>query len=189
MPDHGAPDAGRAPRSPLARAALRLAHAVSWLSRGAAVLAAALMVYVLAHILYEIVLRVFFASSTFVLDEFVGYAVGAMTFLALAHTLDHGTHIRVDLAIGRLRGRARRIGELFSVVATFAVTLFALSALWKTWMRNIERGAVSESVAEVPLWIPQAGLILGLVLLLLQLFAYAVRLVLGETPQGGAGAE
>src|SRR4051794_23834160 len=41
-------------------------------------------------------------------DDFAGYAMGASVFLALAHTLRAGGHIRVSLIIDRLGPRARR---------------------------------------------------------------------------------
>ena len=62
---------------------------------------AALLVLMVLHILLEIVLRSFFASSTFVLDEFVGYGVAAMTFLSLGYALETDSLIRVQLLLGR----------------------------------------------------------------------------------------
>ena len=61
-----------------------------WISAG-------LLVYIVCHISLEIVMRSFFSASTFSMDEFVGYAIGSMTFLSLAHTFRHRKHIQVHL--------------------------------------------------------------------------------------------
>ena len=149
------------------------------INRTAGGIAALLLVYILCHILYEIVLRVGFDSSTYVLDEFVGYAVAAMTFLSLGYALDTGGMIRVDIALGRMRGKPRRVMELICVVATFFMTCFCSWYMWSDVKRNWVRGSVSESVAEVPLWIPVGAVWLGLTLFALQLLFYFIRVVRG----------
>ena len=45
-------------------------------------------------------------------DEFAGYCMAASSFLGLAWTLRTNEHIRVTLALDRLKGRARRTAEL-----------------------------------------------------------------------------
>ena len=146
-----------------------------------------MLVYILAHIVYEIVLRTVFATSTFVLDEFVGYAVAAMTFLSLGYALDQGALIRVDLAICRLTGRPRRCVELLCVSASFAMSAFCVYWVGSDALRNWNRGAVSESIAEVPLWIPLGTVWLGLVLLMLQFLGYFIRIALGGPTVGSGG--
>ncbi len=153
--------------------------AVFALSKLAAVLSAVLLVAMVAHIVIEIVLRSFFSTSTFVLDEFVGYGVAAMTFLSLAYALEEGSLIRVNVVLSRLRGRARRGVEIVSVLATLGLTCFVAYYFWRDLSRNFTRGAVSESIAEVPLWIPQALVFAGLALFAIQLFAYFLRLASG----------
>ncbi|MGB7181023.1 MAG: TRAP transporter small permease, partial [Burkholderiaceae bacterium] len=129
-------------------------RALTGLNRAAGALAALLLVYIFVHIIYEIVLRSFFDESTFVLDEFVGYAVAAMTFLAAGYTLNEGALIRVDLGIGRLSGKPRRWAELFCLAVSFAMALFCAWWVGRDAWRHYGRGSVSESIAEVPLWIP-----------------------------------
>ena len=62
----------------------RLIRAVEGLSRAAGVVSAVLLIGMVLHILLEIVLRAFFSSSTFVLDEFVGY--GSQSVIALRNS-------------------------------------------------------------------------------------------------------
>lgn len=162
---------------------------VSGLSRASAAVAALLLVYVFGHIIIEIVMRSFFSRSTFVLDEFVGYAIAAMTFLAAGHALNAGHLIRVDLVIGRLGGRPRRLAELFCLGVSFAMAGFCAWWVGRDALRNLVRGSVSESIAEVPLWVPVGAVWLGLVILMLQLLACFLRVAAGGAPIQSAATE
>ena len=164
--------AGRLARGPSVRA---FQAAVSGISRGAAVVAAAVLVLMVLHILLEIVLRGFFASSTFVLDEFVGYGVAAMTFLSLGYALEQRALIRVQLLLVRTPPPARRGLEIVAAALTLGLSLFLIAHFWRSVSRNWSRGAVSQSIAEIPLWIPEGLVLLGLVLFALQLFAHLLR--------------
>src|SRR3954465_4851494 len=47
-------------------------------------------------------------------DAYAGYCMAAASFLALAHTLKRGEHIRVSLFLERFHGRLRRPLEIWS---------------------------------------------------------------------------
>ncbi|MEO1331301.1 MAG: TRAP transporter small permease [Pseudomonadota bacterium] len=159
---------------------MRLLDRIARLLSGAgAALAALLIVYILGHILLEIALRVVFSRSTYVLDEFVGYAVAALTFLGLGHAFRSGDLIRVDLITARLDREQRRALELASVAATLLATLFCAFWVGRDALRNLLRGAVSESVAEVPLWLPLGMVLLGMLVFALQLAAHMAQVALG----------
>lgn len=164
-------------------------RAATALNRVAGGIAAVILVYIFGHIILEIVLRSFFRSSTFVLDEFVGYAVAAMTFLSLGYALNSGHLIRVDLAVGRLSGRPRRWAELFCLAASFAMAGYCAWWVGRDALRNFHRGAVSESIAEVPLWLPVGAVWLGLILLMLQLLACFLRVAAGGDVISSNGTE
>lgn len=157
-----------------------LLRSVARLSLLAGQLSAVLLVAMVLHILFEIVLRSFFDSSTFVLDEFIGYGVAAMTFLSLGYALNEGALIRVNILLGRTRGRPRLGLELFSVVVTLGLTVFITAYYWRSVARNWKREAVSESIAEIPLWIPEGLVLVGMILFAIQLAAYLLRLTVGD---------
>ena len=165
------------------------------LNRISAAIAALLLVYMLGHILFEIVLRTVFHSSTYVLDEFIGYAVAAMTFMGLGYALETGSLIRVDIIVSRLEAEARRQVEMAGVAATFVMTVFGAYWVGRDALRNLTMGRVSESIAEVPLWIPVGAVWLGLVLFAFQLAVYFLRLTQGgpvigaSEANGGAAAD
>ncbi|MCA0941704.1 TRAP transporter small permease [Yangia mangrovi] len=150
------------------------------LSRLAAVIAACALVYMVGHIAYEIILRSFFATSTFVLDEFVGYAISICVIWSLGYVLEHGDLIRVGLVLDRLPPRAQQL-----MTAGAALVACALSAglAWMFWIRVARawsRGTVSSSVAAVPTWIPEGALMLGLGLFALAALSHGLRHITGH---------
>ena len=161
---------------------------VDLLTRAGAIMAAVIVAAMVGHILLEIVLRAVFDSSTYVLDALVGYGVAASTFLGLGYTLEQGGLIRVNILLARIRSRAmRQLTEVTCVAACFGVFAMVWLNFWNSISRNWTRGAVSETVAQVPLWIPEGLLLLGLSIFLLQLVAYAIRIVSGEPMIGERG--
>jgi TRAP-type C4-dicarboxylate transport system permease small subunit len=156
-----------------------LSRLMTAVSRLAAAAAASILILMLAHTVVEIVLRVVFSTSTQILEEFVGYGLGAMTMLALAQTFRDGQIIRVNLLLPRLPERVRRPLEVVCVLATIVLMTFVAWTFWLFAARNFTRGFVSETVAEVPLWIPPGIMLMGMAILLLQLVFYLVALLRG----------
>ncbi|MBT3143228.1 TRAP transporter small permease [Ruegeria litorea] len=154
------------------RLVLRLIDAVSYL---ALICAGFILVYAVGHILLETVLRSLFDTSTHVLDEFIGFAILSVTFLSLSWTLRDGSMIRVNLLTERLSTKARRWLEIGVALCASGLGAFFCTFLWRNLAKNWKRGAVSESVAEVPLWIPDLIVFIGATLLILQLAAHALR--------------
>lgn len=150
------------------------------LARIGAYLAGAILVGMVALILWEIVLRSVFHSSTFIMDEFVGYGVAAATFMALAHALAQGQIIRVGLLIERVPPRARRALEVLSALIGMMTVAVLIHFFWLRVVRAWTRGSVSNSVAQVPMWIPEAIVTGGLALLWLQLLAHLIRNCRGD---------
>ncbi|UTW11715.1 TRAP transporter small permease subunit [Marinobacterium rhizophilum] len=146
----------------------------------AGMMAMLLIIYITGHILLEIILRLF-GTSTFVLDEFVGYAVATMAFLGLGYALERGSLVRVNVLLDRLPSRWHWLPDLISTLA--ALTAFAwLSWFWglNVW-RSYQRGTLSETLAETPLWIPEGMVLLGMLLLCLTLLSRALHLVAERT--------
>lgn len=147
-----------------------------WISAG-------LLTYIVGHISVEIVMRSFFASSTYSMDEFVGYAIGSMTFLCLASTFKNRKHIRVSIMQSFVSGRAAIAIELLCITFTFGIVLFLARYIWRTLARDFSRGTVSPSLTETPIWLIDSAIFLGLVLLLSQLIASAYLTVAEGVPE------
>ncbi|WP_349295498.1 TRAP transporter small permease (plasmid) [Thioclava sp. 'Guangxiensis'] len=153
----------------------RFYSAIYSISRLAAIIAACALVYMVGHIAYEIVLRSFFETSTFVLDEFVGYAVMICVIWSLGYVLEQGDLIRVGLVTNRL---PERVQELMSAVSALVTSAATAGLAWMFWIRvarAYKRGTVSSSVAAVPMWIPESAMTVGLALFALAALSYGLR--------------
>lgn len=153
----------------------------SRLSTAGAIAAVVFMVGMTLHIMVEITLRYFFSTSTYVLDEFVGYGVAAMTFLALGHTFENNVLIRVNFILLKIHHDiVRKLVEITCVVTTLLMCSFLARYFWKSVSRNFERGSTSETIAQVPLWIPESLALIGLIIFVIQMLAYVLRLLSGS---------
>lgn len=133
---------------------------------GSAWLAALFMIGVLVMVLLSMLGRLlhFHVPGT---DAYAGYAMAGAGFLALAHTLKRGEHIRVTLIIGKLGGGARRGLEMWSLsVAVLLAGLLAFYAWRLTWQSHMFHD-ISTSNDATPLWIPQILMGLGTTVLLI----------------------
>ena len=99
------------------------------------------------------------------IDAYAGYLMAGAGFLALAHTLKRGEHIRVTLLIGRLQGMPQRAMELWALFA--ATLLAALSAFYSVRLawQSYSFHDISTSNDATPLWIPQLAMALGTLVL------------------------
>jgi TRAP-type C4-dicarboxylate transport system permease small subunit len=143
-------------------------RALDALYDGAAWLAALSMVGLLAMVLLTILSRQlhFHVPGT---DVYAGYLMAAAGFLALAHTLKKGEHIRVTLLIGRLEGAARRAMELWALAAAATLAgLFAWYSARLVWQSRLFND-ISTGNDATPLWIPQLAMAAGTLLLFVAL--------------------
>jgi TRAP-type C4-dicarboxylate transport system permease small subunit len=130
----------------------------------AAALAALFMVGLLGMVLLSIISRQlhFHVPGT---DAYAGYLMAASGFLALAHTLKRGEHIRVTLVINALRGRWKKGMEVWALaLATLLALLFAFYSCKLAWQSRLFNDISTGSDA-TPLWLPQLAMAFGAVIL------------------------
>lgn len=150
---------------------------VSRLSLFSAWASAALLIYATGHMLFEIFLRYFFNQSTHIVGEFVGYAVGGMTFLALAYSEEQKGLIRVNILSASLCPALRKVLDTACLAMVFGMMGFLTYYVGRIVIRDYERGRLSIGLSEIPTWIPQSILLFGLVMFLIQLLASMLRIV------------
>lgn len=143
-------------------------------------IAAMAVVCMFVHILTEIFMRAVLSTSTFVLDEFVGYMVAAMIFCAAGGTLRAKSHLRVGLLLDRLDFKARCVAESLALLVLLAIALFIARFYFVSAERAWMRGTVSQTIAAVPLWIPFSLVIFGGINLALQAIARLSLIVSGQ---------
>lgn len=114
--------------------------------------------------------------------HFAGWFLAATSFLALAHTLRHGAHIRVVVAIQGVRGRPRRVLEAVVVAVGLALAAFFTWHSYGLVAESLRFGDVSSGLVRVPLWIPQSAVALGLTVLAIALADDLVAILRGRRP-------
>ena len=132
--------------------------------------------------------RKFFSSP---LAGYVDWIEAAMPFIAImgiAYTQRHGGHVRMDILIGQLRGRALWAAELLSVVLIFLLMVALVWGSWAHFARSFDMSVPmwsrdSSIDIGLPIWpsklvVPVAFSVLA-VRLLLQIWGYGRAMVLG----------
>jgi TRAP-type C4-dicarboxylate transport system permease small subunit len=127
-----------------------------------AALAALCMVGLLVMVMLSVVSRQlgFNVRGT---DAYAGYLMAGAGFLALAHTLKRGEHIRVTLLLNSLQGSWRKALEIWSLgFASLLSTVMAFYSCRLVW-QSLDFNDVSTGVDATPLWIPQLVMAVGTV--------------------------
>lgn len=146
---------------------------------GAAALAAVFLFGLLIMVLLSIGGRQldFYVPGT---DAYAGYLMAASGFLALAHTLKRGEHIRVTLILAALSGRWKKALEIWALAfAAVLSCLFAFYCCRLSWQSHAFNDISTGSDA-TPLWIPQIAMGLGAVIMAIAFIDELVLEILGQ---------
>jgi TRAP-type C4-dicarboxylate transport system permease small subunit len=154
---------------------------LDWLYTGSGILAGVFLILIAVLSLAQICGRLLgFAAYSF--DDFAGYCMAASSFLGLAHTYRRNEHIRVALVVDRFSGGKRRLLETLCLTAsTFLIGFFAWYATDMAWT-SYAIDDVSQGLVPVPLWVPQSGMALGLLIMSIALLDDLVAALTGGTP-------
>jgi TRAP-type C4-dicarboxylate transport system permease small subunit len=133
---------------------------LDFLYDSAAALAALFMIGLLLAVLLSIVGRQLHFNIPG-LDAYAGYLMAGAGFLALAHTLKRGEHIRVTLLLGRLHHGPRRWLERWATgAAALLAVLFAIYSMRLAWQSHAYND-ISTGNDATPLWLPQLSMAVG----------------------------
>lgn len=153
--------------------------ALNGLYEAAAAIAALFMVLLLLTVLSSILGREFqfMIPGT---DAYAGYFMAASAFLALAHTLRRGEHIRVSLILTMLPAPWRRPMEIWAAAAS--ASLGALLAIFsiRLVIQSLEFNDMSTANDATPLWIPQLSMAVGAVIFFIALLDDLLATCLGH---------
>lgn len=109
--------------------------------------------------------------------------VPAMAFLGIAYAQRLGGHIRMDIVVGRLKGRALWIAEFFGVLL---MLLLSLALIYGTWDHAYRAITLGDSTVDInlPTWPAKVlvSVMLGMFALrcVLQLWAYSLAVLGGD---------
>lgn len=99
-------------------------------------------------------------------DDIVSWLCAASAFLALGYTFREGELIRVSLLLEKLPPRARRPAETACLVAALLVVGYATWAVASFVYESWQFGEVAQGLLQIPIWIPQMSLVVGLAVFL-----------------------
>lgn len=123
------------------------------------------------------------------LDAYAGYGIAAALFLAMPGTLQKGEHIRVTLVLQRLPAVWRAALEWWSlgagVLLAAALAGYSVKLVWVSHLTN----DISQGSDATPLWLPQIGMALGCIGLLVALMDAAWSRATGGSFEQASGGE
>ncbi len=166
--------------------------AVNALSVFFGIIAAALIGGAILIVCHMVFIRYVLNGSTAWQTDTVIFMLVAATLLGSAYVLRQGGHVTIDLAWEAAGATVRRYLRVISNLGTFLfAAVLAVTGghyFWQAWEGNW----LSETVAEIPLWIPFLSLPVGFGLLALQALAEIIdtpRAVRAQSAAMGAAAE
>jgi TRAP-type C4-dicarboxylate transport system permease small subunit len=122
-------------------------------------------------------------------DDLTAFAVAGSALLPLAYAFRHGAHIRVDLIIGHVRGRARFAMEALALILTAGLSAFLAFAMADLAFDSWQFEDVAQGTVPWLLWYPQAACAAGCALFALALADDLVVHLSGGTPAYRKAAE
>ena len=162
-----------------------------WLDRlydAAAYLAALFLIGTLAMVLAGVFGRLL-AFQVRGTDAYAGYFMAGAGFLALAHTLVRGEHIRVNLVLEHVNARSRRALERWALGAAAVLAIsfayFSVRLSWQSYVLN----DISTGNDATPLWLPQLAMAVGTVIFAIAFVDEFVREISGARRRAKASDE
>ena len=150
------------------------------LSHLCGIIASALVASAIIVVCQMVVLRYFLNASTAWQTDYVTYSLVGATLIGSPYVLLIKGHVNVDLLPHYLSLPARKLLALF---ASFGGLVFASLLAWKGFELFAEAwqgGWRTETVWELPLWIPYISLPIGIGLLAIQYVADILALLNGR---------
>lgn len=126
-------------------------------------------------ILVEIFIWNLFEKTTLIADEYSAYGLAAIIFMGAGFCLKEKGHIRITLILGFLPPQVARV---ITFVATLITTVF-MGYLWwyllKMVLSAMRYNSTSGTLTNTPLWVPQAIMLVGAGIFLVQLAAMSIK--------------
>ena len=148
-----------------------------FLARIGAILSAVLVLLITGIVGFAVVMRYVLNRPQSWTDELVSYLLVLIIMLGAAETLRHGEHISVDILTERFSPRARRWVEVWGMAAVLFVAVVVGISGWKVAAFSRMMGIVSEGYLDMPIWLPQMLVPIGMALLGLAALARLLQLL------------
>jgi len=160
-----------------------------WLSRVENLFAATaifVLLFIIAAVCLEIVLRTFFNQSLVWVIEFSEYALLYITFLGTSWLLRRDEHVSVDLLTLAVNAAWRRRLGLLSAALGLTVALVLTVFGTAATIEHMYKGTFKPTIMEFPTWIVLLAIPLGSAVLSLRFMHRGVAIWRGVGRHGGA---
>lgn len=148
------------------------------LSVACGVASGVLMVISTLLVLAEIVMRGVFSKTLYITEEYSGYLMAALTFLALAYTLKDKSHIRMTFLHTIAKGKAKLWLDVFAFSVGFAFCALLTYTTGEFFWDAVVTKSRSMQISQTYLAIPQFFMPLGTGVMMLQFVAEIMRTIL-----------
>lgn len=148
------------------------------LAQACGITAGIMMLVGLALILIEIVLRTLFSATLYITEEYTGYLMVGITFLALSYTLREKGHIRMVFLHTILKGKARIALDIYAFAAGLALCAVVTATTTLFFWDSVVSQSRSMQISATYLAIPQFFMPLGAFLMTLQFAAELGRSII-----------
>lgn len=148
------------------------------LSVACGVASGALMVISTLLVLAEIIMRGVFSKTLYITEEYSGYLMAALTFLALAYTLKDKSHIRMTFLHTIAKGKAKLWLDVFAFSVGFAFCALLTYTTGEFFWDAVVTKSRSMQISQTYLAIPQFFMPFGTGVMMLQFVAEIMRTIL-----------
>jgi TRAP-type C4-dicarboxylate transport system permease small subunit len=122
-------------------------------------------------------------------DDLTAFSVAASAMLPLAYAFRHGAHIRVDLIIGRLKGRPRFVMEALALLIAAALCSWFAYSMADLASDSFAFDDVAQGTVPWKLWVPQTLVAAGAAIFTVSLLDDLLVHLAGGVPSYRAAAE
>lgn len=133
------------------------------------------IVFMVAANGYEVIARYLFTRPSGFMHEILTYANMAVIFLLLGYAWRIGAHITVDIITSRLREWWQGRLYLSALVISFAVLVLLSVAVWSYEIKVIDTGRRADTSLEIPYWISNFPLCIGVTIFCLEMLISLVK--------------
>ena len=116
-------------------------------------------------------------------NDLTGWALVALVMLGVAEAYRRGDHIAMDLVSAALPGRLRFWQEAWAHISVLLVAIVLGAGSWHMVSFSYDWQAFTAGTIELPLWIPQAPMLIGSMLLGLVAIAKLLSHLAAGRPQ------
>ena len=142
------------------------------------VISGVLMILSTLLVLTEIVVRTAFNKTLYITEEYSGYLMAAMTFLALSYTLRDKSHIRMMFMHTLAKGKGKLYVDIFAFSVGFVFCLLLTYTTADLFWDSVVTKSRSMQISQSYLAIPQFFMPVGIFILALQFAGEVVRSIL-----------